>query len=267
VQIYWPSTTNALHWNAPSWSVSCELFFYALFPLLLLPMMRFFVNIRRLVIAAAAIYAIEVGIYFATAALLERQIERYGSFLGFVDTPKALTNLVPLVPVIRIAEFAIGMCLGLIVARGGLGWLKVSRLRRDATLALTILGIYLLERTNLSPLGEAIEGTKYFLLFVPLFSVLMATLVSGTNIFTSMLEHRLVVLLGEASYSLYLLHYPMGMLLLKRKTPIEYVLACVAVVLLSVLTFAFLERPLTVYLQGRVRQRAKHGERPAELVK
>lgn len=252
VQVYWPSTTIALHWNAPSWSISCELFFYALFPALLVLFVRNLRSTGALFGAIAGIYGLELLSYFAAAKYISDRIATHGSFLGFTEISRALNNILPLTPAIRLGEFCVGICLGLLMIQSSDAIWRRSKTLRNAFALAALAGAVILQRIDLSEFGAIAAGMKDYLLFVPFWALLIWVLASGGTLFSKTLENRLVVLLGESSYSLYLLHYPLGAVLLGNRTPARYVIAFLCANGLAVAGFLYVERPLISAWQKRV---------------
>ena len=250
VQIYWPSASIALHWNAPSWSISCELFFYALFPLLFI----WLNSARRLITTVVAAFAAEVPLYIAAAAYISHDINTHGSLLGFTNVDNALTNILPLAPIIRLGEFAIGICLGLLIVRQRENRFRDSRALRDAAVVIALVGAVVLQKIHLEKWGSIALHAGDYLLYVPLFALLILALASGRTILSVILENPVIVLLGEASYSLYLLHYPLGEVLLGNRSPWQYFIAFLSANLLAIASFWYVERPLMNLWRGRMRR-------------
>lgn len=249
VQIYWPAASVALHWNAPSWSISCELFFYALFPLLLV----WLNSARRLPAIVMAAYALEVFLYIASAACISRAISTHGALWGFTNVDNALTNILPLAPVIRLGEFIIGICLGLLIVRRRANRFRESRILRDAAVVAALVGAVVLQRIHLARFGVIAAHAGDYLLYVPLFAFFILALASGRTMLSFILENPVIVLLGEASYSLYLLHYPLGEVLLGNRSPWQYLIAFLCANLLAVASFWYVERPLMNLWRRRMR--------------
>ena len=84
-------------------------------------------------------------------------------------------------------------------------------------------------------------GAQAYLLFIPVLALTLVALVSGLTILTPVLENRFAILLGEASYSLYLVHgfFMPG----EHPTIIRYLWCVVGSIASSVLLYCFLERP------------------------
>jgi peptidoglycan/LPS O-acetylase OafA/YrhL len=100
-------------------------------------------------------------------------------------------------------------------------------------------------------------------MFIIPFGIIILCLAYGRNLFSRILEHPLLVLLGEASYSLYLIHWiTMSMFgfavnnILKMQYNSWLTFACTVIVIigtiiLSVLCYKFVETPARRKLRSR----------------
>lgn len=245
-----------LHWNQPSWSLGVEAFFYAVFPLLL-P----FAGRRRrrglwlLFIASwLALMVMDVGLTLAAQGELLRlpyfrQIARYN-------------------PLVSFPEFIAGMALGLLFTHYGRGALPL--LRRfsapvfDALLVgmLAAFGILLLVADRLGVRGELANTVDTLAAFsLPLLAAIIFLLAFQRGVVVKLLSYPLMVWLGEISYAIYILHKPVWFLLgaplwallsaislaTTRHVPSDlafFVAFSILVIIISGLSFQFLERPL-----------------------
>jgi peptidoglycan/LPS O-acetylase OafA/YrhL len=188
----------ALRWNGPAWSLSVEALFYALFPLLFLKA-RPLSDKTLFGIAALAYLASQIGALIGW---------RYGPSLAttlndWENLPKlsneAITLFFMYFPLFRVPEFAFGMTLGILFTRSA----PVGPLMRRFMIVLGCLG-FGVGFVVLGPLvpGEMIADG----LLMPFLGLLLVGLAySPSRIF----NHWIFVQLGEASYSLYLLHIPL----------------------------------------------------------
>jgi peptidoglycan/LPS O-acetylase OafA/YrhL len=180
---------TALAWNMPNWSLSVEAFFYLLFPFLLPRMTRLS---RRQLLAIAPL-----GLLFALACTLA-YMHFHPDSAGAVDTKTVgpWINAVKFHPLMRLPEFLMGMAAGLLFLRGDrnrkMAWPLV--LIGLAAIALVIV---------LSP------WIPYLVIHTALLAPAFVVLVYGIALRPAgveVLEHKVMVALGEASYPFYLLH-------------------------------------------------------------
>lgn len=185
----------ALAWNPPGWSLSAEAFFYLLFPLLA-PW------VNRLQTRKAA----GLG---ATFSWLLAMLPVTAYYLAGADSPYWF-NLLKFNPLARLPEFVMGLCLGKLF----LADLQSATKPASATAVRSMLGPVILAILSILMAQDHIP--KLMLhngLLDPLFAVALLGLAwesrhpNRPN--TPVLSHRGLVVLGQASYALYILHVPL----------------------------------------------------------
>jgi peptidoglycan/LPS O-acetylase OafA/YrhL len=211
-------------WNYPAWTLSAETFFYICFPFLL-PWLS-----RRS----------ERALYWLTAALLVVCVLGHTPLKGLGDWKNHagfFVRYVPL-PALRIPEFLLGVVMGLRFLRAGS---TERRPGRPVVVYAAVLGTI----ASLSlPIGDWVS-----LVILP-FSVLVYELACGGTLLTRFLSTRFMVLLGGASYSIYLLRYPVTMWtrVVVEKLPPAFVragelLTPLVLILFSIAVFHYWEEP------------------------
>ncbi|MEP6716124.1 MAG: acyltransferase [Terriglobia bacterium] len=162
-------------WNTPAWTLSCEFFFYLLFPLLILAMRR----ARR-----PAIFAV-LGICLVTPVILAHS-----------NVPWTWK------PIYHLSDFAAGIAGARIF-----GWLQPRMFRRGyylylpAVLAGTLLIIF--PRLMDGTYGDVNTGLR------PLNVLALIGFSLGGGTLARLLSSRVAEYLGKASYSMYILHVPL----------------------------------------------------------
>jgi peptidoglycan/LPS O-acetylase OafA/YrhL len=165
-------------WNYPAWSLSVEAFFYLVFPFLQRWIEK--INYRSLAIIAvmSTIWCVIAGTPLQSIGV------RYNLAFGLALGP---------LPIVRFPEFLIGVCLGNHFVRSGFFFRSSSFVYVSALVALALLSLPI--------------GTWASLVVIP-FAAMIYSLASQSTMLSAYLSSRLMILLGEASYSLYLLQAP-----------------------------------------------------------
>jgi peptidoglycan/LPS O-acetylase OafA/YrhL len=181
-------------WNAPAWSVSVEAFFYAVFPFLSAAVLvRNPRSACRLVLGLWLVAIVPAVVAFLGEpwfATREDRILWDHSFGAF--------------PLFRLPEFLIGVIAGQQFVR--------SRTERETpaatwqTVALWLSGAVILGVLALSSVIP--QRLLHNGLLAPAFAVLVYCLARDTGIVGRLLGSRLLVLLGEASFAVYILQVP-----------------------------------------------------------
>lgn len=163
--------------SAVFWSLSCEAFFYAVFPL-----------VRRIVRAVSnrALWMLIAGSGAISVAVGVAGIGR--------DATERLTWAVVVFPPVRLPEFVIGVCLGALVARGWRPNISVM-----LAWVLAIFGV-------VAAIFVPYSLSRYAITLIPFATLIVALAAAdlrGQRVFT---QHPRVVALGTWSYCFYLLH-------------------------------------------------------------
>jgi peptidoglycan/LPS O-acetylase OafA/YrhL len=242
-----------LAWNPPAWSLSVEAFFYVLLPFALPWLLR--KRNRNLVILIAVCYVIGLTLSSAYCIL------RPDGMAHVTDDANGLTwlNVLKFNPAVRFPEFIMGACCGVLYLRGAFS-------RRLAT-PLTAAGLLLFASVILlSP------HIPYPILHNGLLAPAFAALIVGLALrpaWMSWMEIRPLVLLGNASYSLYLLHsfvlgvYFMPVGILKDRGPLWNAVGYVLPIVVAILVYRFVEEPARRKLRPKVEPRAIALAQPA----
>jgi len=253
-QVYWPSADNLFRWNGQAWSISCELSFYLVFPFILWVLARNLKSTRSLVAAMATTWAAQAAAFFGAAGLFAYYFHSRHPLDETSALAQRLRDVVLVFPPLRLGEFVLGMCLGLLILRRGsvLGSARYANLLFFAGCGAAVAVMKFLPWNGFGPIMGA---TQEYLLFVPALAAIIFALASGKTVVTPLLENRFAILLGDASYALYLLHgflepgsyrtWLRGGISVKGDVanPAVYVLCVLGSILLSIAFYLLLERP------------------------
>jgi len=161
-------------WNTPAWTLSCELFFYLMFPLLIVPMKKFG-------------WVRTIG-----AALLACAMPKVMLAYGVSDLLK---------PIIHLADFLMGIAVA-----------RAFDLLTERSVAPTGKWLYrtgLLGTAAIIGYAQFLpRSVSMITLLRPMNAVLLLGLGLGGGWIARVLSTRPIVYLGKASYGMYILHIP-----------------------------------------------------------
>lgn len=237
----------AFSWNGPAWSLSVEASFYILFPLLIT---QFDSRRRWQMLAALA----SVG----TLLLVTGKFVPSANLIGFLQQQVGWAN-----PLLWLPLFIFGMCLGeRYLSQPCQPTAAGPRIVLTVAVALLIVALM---AANLQRLSQLL----YCYTLTPLCAALIYLLADKENYVTRLLSMRPLVLVGEASYSLYILHRPIhdwfAWAHRHWSTPavdttagfVLYLTACLAA---SLLSLKLIEYPCREWIRRRFQKR-KSGQR------
>jgi peptidoglycan/LPS O-acetylase OafA/YrhL len=195
VQSHVPSLAEA--WNPPAWSLSTEAFFYLTFPLLAPRILAKSRNFAVRLGAASWVFSLALGALYI--ALAPDGIASPGP-----ATQGTWINLLKYSPLVRLPEFIIGISAGRVfLDQAGRDWVA----RHGPWLSFVLPAIFV----GVIAAGERVPYVLlHDALLAPLFALLVLALAGGTGPVARALGAGAIVALGEASYSLYILHIPVG---------------------------------------------------------
>lgn len=223
----------ALPWNGPGWSLSCEAFFYLLFPFLIPAIARMS---RRQAIATAI-----------AMALLTM-----GKQICFLWGTPFLHDQSPANPILHLPLFLLGAAL----ARA---YPAERRIRGNWPLVFFWGGLMALLGFLMSVRDLDHWFPSSFVLAAT-FSLIITGAALAPDGSLSLLAAPFAFLLGEASYALYILHDPLAgyaqfvsaRIGMPFDSPAVFWLYCLVTIGLSVLVFRYFERPMNRALRARL---------------
>jgi peptidoglycan/LPS O-acetylase OafA/YrhL len=200
----WSFAVGALDWNFPVWSLGAEAFFYLLFPFVAPRLVR--VRIRVLVMMLGACWLLAVIPPLAYPRVVP------GASYPMDHAIPAWSWVINYTPLFRLPEFLFGIVLGHLYCRyRPVGGSPSLRVRLAGSLAATVaLGLLLFCFVTLRDEPGLLLANG---LFDPLFGVLIFGLAVSNLGLAWLLARPPLLLLGEASYALYVLHIPLWIVL------------------------------------------------------
>lgn len=255
LQAWVPGTPYAMLWNTPSWSISDEFFFYAIFPFVSLWIARRLKDSRSLIAAIVFVIVASSIVYAAVYYWLYVSL-RVGELTGYIATSYT--------PLLRFPEFLVGCLIGryFIETQDKTAYpgrfLFASTAARSAIIILC--AAIVVARFLMPPLTGNLalwlfdRAVNYSYYILP-FSLIILSIAKGRTILTPLLEQKWLVILGEASYGLYILHWAFYSFLALHIIPsldsrAIYFLFLLATIPFSVFCYFRIEVPLRARLRG-----------------
>ncbi len=250
---------HLLFLNGPGWSLSDEAFFYALFPAIIPLVTR--VRRQYLVPLIAGLYC-----FALLPSLLYAIIRPDGMHVGNL-WDAFWFEMTYYCPLLRLPDFVVGVALGwLFVQRqreGAAIAAAIARLRTGVGESIVLLGVTMLVIIGVIPVLVPSLALDPLLdtLLLPVMAALIYTTAWGQGSIARSLGSGPLVLLGEASYGLYILHWPLWvwythllhqptMGYLPRLSSLAlFALYLVILIGLSVACFRYVETPLRIAIR------------------
>lgn len=252
LQAWVPVVPYAMFWNTPAWSVAAEFFFYAAFPWLCCALAQRGTTAARL--AAALLGAVFGGALLYAAVIWTMNY-------AWQVAPQTQYLVIVYNPVLRGSEFVAGCVTGqlFMLMRDRGAPLLQAEPARNALVCLCVMAIVariaMPGYSGPSSMLWLLDGAVKYAAFVLPFVGLILAVASGRTLLSPLLERPWMVLLGEASYSLYIIHWSVVTVLHLKLlgpwgTPPLHAAALVATVLLSVVCYRVVEVPWRRRLRG-----------------
>lgn len=231
LQAYFPANADIIYsFNNVSWTISIEALFYALFPFVALAIARY----RRYLTKNVAIAGMFV------------------SWMAIVCANLFLPSEIYALPFLRLPEFLIGVM-------GSIWFMHVMSGKTQAvqpSRATLIEAIALISMIVSALAYPMFSGTLSVITFTApsiAFSILVFALSQGAV--SRVLSHRLLVFLGEASFSFYMIHH----IILNNVAPDRNIgavaIALVVTIIGSMLTYLYIEEPARKAVKGYLGKR------------
>ena len=252
LQAWVPVVPYAMFWNTPAWSLAAEFFFYAAFPWLCCALARLGTSTARL---AAALLATVLGGALLYAVVI------YAMNYVWQLAPQTQYLVIVYNPLLRGSEFLAGCVAGqsFLLMQSKPAPLMPTESGRNVLVALCLTAIAariaMPGYSGPSSLLWLLDGAFKYAVFILPFVGLVVAVASGRTWLSPLLDRPWMVLLGEASYSLYIIHWSVVTVLHLKLlgplgTPPVHAAALVATVLMSVVCYRVVEVPWRRCLRG-----------------
>lgn len=183
LQSFVPYSGVYFSFNAPSWSLSNEMFFYiCFFPLALISLKKLFINtisLGSIIVIAAFVVTVTIG---------------SGVFWGSNSFAHWLFYIFP---GFRVLEFLVGMILYEI-------WNRGIRLR-----AIFIPISYIVLFTSMYFASKVPEAFRMSLFYLPASALFLYSHLTSNSVVNKFYSTKIMALLGNASFAFYLIHQPL----------------------------------------------------------
>jgi peptidoglycan/LPS O-acetylase OafA/YrhL len=255
---WWPMTSNKAHaFNTPSWSLSADLFFYLMLPLLIPALTRGPVWRRAGVVLLA----------FTPWALAMADL--FGAKLLGPITPFRY-------PPCRLPDFVLGVLLAMLWHhRRATGAMPARSVGRATTAEV---GVILLTAAWMWALVLTVKDVKWLMasgwagVYLPPYLLLLWVLSRGEGLVSRVLSSRPLTYLGDISFTLYMMHQPVlsyfyfkGHLIGAREWPwwCQWVAVFAVSLVAASAAYHLVEVPVRDWLRRRLTLRAPKVAAPA----
>lgn len=238
--------------NNPGWSLSVEAFFYLIFPLLMLTAKRH--HLKQLAMAG--------GTFWLLTQILHTILLNSDRYVPF----SPLHDFIFYNPLMHLNTFVIGFIAGAWLLEGKLNKLATPRINNTGLLlSVSLIALLLIIRQPLmTTTGINVDYTNGMI--APLFLVFIVLLTLNQSCISTWLQHKWMILLGEASFSLYILQKPLHGIYEKIAIPwiaegsaLYFYLFIIVLTGVAILSFWLLETPLRRFINSLYRPAGKSG--------
>jgi peptidoglycan/LPS O-acetylase OafA/YrhL len=227
-----PASHLGFAWVMQAWTLSIEAAFYLLFPF-------YWPWVRRLSQGGTIALALACAVFIVIFAvpLVSPGADTVASLGAGVRVP---------IPLFRMLEFTYGMAICQLFVR----WPRPISGRLASALELVLaLAMVATLATADSPPAKA--------MFTVLTGLFILVTAYDKGIVSRLLSTRLMMLLGGASYAIYILQQPLRSLCaIVVHPPYDQVISPIATILAAIFAFKFVEQPARRLLMGLVRRQA-----------
>jgi len=224
--------------NIAAWSLSVEVFFYIIFPLVMISVIH--LSTRTILWTSLGFWALSQVIH---AALFTQYMPEMRETLGYS-------------PIFHLNAFLLGVSGGIWYLTSNTQQLRqrINTILLIGAFSIVLVLLSLRDLTHLLPRTFSMDNG----LLAPFFLIIILTLAVDTTPLSKWMSHPWLVTLGDASYALYILHVPVRWLVerfiqsLGVSIPHNtmYGIYIPFIITLSVFVFKYIERPARDWLRA-----------------
>jgi peptidoglycan/LPS O-acetylase OafA/YrhL len=235
LQSFIPSEDYYFSFNGVSWSLSNEMFFYALFPIILWALLRNRLNGQKLFVGSVIIYLALLSIVIIN---LDAKLSQW---------------LFYIFPFTRLFEFILGVIFGLIFIQSSAKIqysIKVFSVMELLSVILLLTAAYYFIDVH--------KTLRYSVFFLPFLILLIYVFAYQRGVVSKWLSHKSLVYLGEISFSFYMIHQLVIYYLnLVQMLDNYYIIKAVAALAISVLYSSIAYKYYEMPMRNRIRDMSK----------
>jgi len=225
---------NFSNWNMQAWTLSVELFFYLTFPFIL---WRFEALGSRALSAVLAVLVLVIAV----------------TRLSEIRDPSNLVHpalgYIPM-PLLKLPEFTYGVLLGVFHRRGTVPAIARHPLAVPILLALCLAIILSTRSYWVAPPAALVFGLL----------IVVIAQDQGEGVIGRWLRKPWMILLGQASFCIYILQLPVNMIVKALLDPVSPLLArfayIPAMIVFSIILYRYFEEPMREWIRDRFAPRA-----------
>jgi peptidoglycan/LPS O-acetylase OafA/YrhL len=239
LQAWVPSA--ALLWNAPAWSLSCEAFFCLAFPFVVVQATR--TPTAKLLVLMLCLLGVSPLAYLGVhTARLPETLALFAQ--GILEHN----------PLLQLSTFCVGVIVGVLYRVRGLS---------DSRYGVWTAGLAIVGSIGLVVAAPGVVDQFGSGVVLPLFAILIYSLAVSDGGLARLLSLRVLVFLGECSYALYLLQFPVYSLqhAVAVRLPVQviregetayFVVYLVLLVAFAIGTHVYVERPARAFIKQKL---------------
>jgi peptidoglycan/LPS O-acetylase OafA/YrhL len=231
---------HAMNLNIPGWSLSTEAFFYITFPLVLFIIKESKIKILTLVLTSIALYV-----------FTQTVLSNYMNHTSYEKFPTIFHDTLYYSPLFHYCSFILGVTGGYIYVK------KQSYFHKTTIFSLIIMILvffttyYLLQHPELlsTTLNTTLAYKSSF--YALLFLIFILSIAHTHNFITKLLSFRLFTILGESSYALYILQFPIYIIYTKYISNYlnlegnnDFYAYLIMLIGIAIMAFYLIEKPL-----------------------